>query len=168
MWSLWFFLYLCERILKRKKFRSVPIQRFHGNRFNILFANAANIFFLHGKIKEFLNGEDSNRLLKSIKYDLNLPEYVADLKALGLISHLVCMPLWSFVEDKDIHILDSSAFYSEIITFLSESATNIQDFIEGRRRLSFCNEQRLNSDEVFKALIEAWEHDDKVITILNT
>ena len=32
--------------LKEINLRSVPIQRFHGNRFNILFSSAANIFFM--------------------------------------------------------------------------------------------------------------------------
>ena len=162
------FYIFVKDFLKEKKIRSVPIQRFHGNRFNILFANAANIFFLHEHVKEYLNGDDSNRLLKSIKHDVNTPEYVAGLKALGLISYLVTTPLWSFVEDKDVHIMDSSAYYDEIITFLNESITNIQDFIEGKRMLSFANEAQLVSDEIFKALTKAWEHDDKVITILNT
>ena len=45
--------YICVKdYLKEKKLRSVPIQRFHGNRFNTLFENAANIFFLHKKVKE--------------------------------------------------------------------------------------------------------------------
>ena len=90
-------------------------------------------------MKEYLDGDDSNRLLNSIKHGINTSEYVAGLKALGFISYLVTTPLWSFVEDKD-----SSAYYSEIITFLSESTTNIQDFIEGKRVLTFCNEQYLD------------------------
>ena len=114
------------------------------------------------KLKGYLNGDGSNRLLKSVKHDFNVLEYVAGIKALGLVSFLVRTPLWCFIEDKTIHILDSSAYYQEAITFLNESVVNAQDFIEGKR-LSFCDEQRLQSDAIFKKLIEPWEHDDKVI-----
>ena len=48
-----------------KNMSSVPIQRFRGNRFNILLTNAAAVYFLIPKIKEFLIYNDSNRLLKS-------------------------------------------------------------------------------------------------------
>ena len=100
--------------------------------------------------------------------DLSIPEYVAGIKALGLVSFLVTTPLRCFIEDKTVHILDSSAYYHETITFLNESVVNAQDFIKGKRLLSFCDEQRLHSDEIFKKLIEPWEHDDKVILVLNT
>lgn len=72
---------------------SVPIQRFRGNIFNILFTNAAAVYFLIPKIKEFLMYNDSNRLLKSVKFDMNKPEFVAGCKALGLIAFLVTTPL---------------------------------------------------------------------------
>jgi len=50
--------------------------------------------FLSAKIKDFLkSGNDTNRLLKSVKFDISVPEYIAGCKALGLISYLVTVPL---------------------------------------------------------------------------
>ena len=74
--------------------RSIPIERYHGNRFNILFSNAASVYFMKEKVKEYLMGDASTRLLKAVKYDINVPDYLAGLKALGLISYLITAPLY--------------------------------------------------------------------------
>ena len=68
--------------LKDNAMLSMPIERFKGNRFNILFSNAAGVYFLIPKIKEFFHGNDSNRLLKSVKFDVNKNELIAGCKAL--------------------------------------------------------------------------------------
>ena len=102
------------------------------------------------KVTEYLMGDDSNRLLKSVQHDMNVPEYLAGQKALGLVSYLITAPLWCFIEDISVHIMDSSAYYSEIITFTTKSVENAQDFIEGKILLSFCNRARLFSDEIYK------------------
>ena len=111
-----FSLYV-KPFLKEKGMRSIPIERFRGNRFNILFSNAAGVYFMISKLKEFLQHNDNNRLLKSVKFDIHKHEYVAGCKALGLIAFLITVPLWQVIEDKSIHILDSSIYYREIIEF---------------------------------------------------
>ncbi|KAJ8313376.1 LOW QUALITY PROTEIN: hypothetical protein KUTeg_009066 [Tegillarca granosa] len=164
-----FFVFVKD-FLKAHKMQSLPIQRFKGNRFNILFSNAANVFFLHEKINEYLSSECSNRLLKSIFHDIKIPCFVAGLKALGLLSFLLTVPLWCFIEDKDVHILDSPKYYSEIISMLETvcDIESLQKFIVGKVTLSFCNKEALVADSIFNKLIEPWEHDDKVISILLT
>jgi hypothetical protein len=82
-----------KRFLKEKGLHSLPIERFRGNRFNILFSNAAGVYYLISKLKEFLQGNDTNRLLKSVKSDINKHDYVAGCKALGLIAFLITVPL---------------------------------------------------------------------------
>ena len=82
-----------KRFLKEKGLHSLQIERFRGNRFNILFSNAAGVYYLISKLKEFLQGNDTNRLLKSVKSDINKHEYVAGCKALGLIAFLITVPL---------------------------------------------------------------------------
>lgn len=81
---------------------SLPLQTFHGNIFNILFECSVAVFFLKGKISEFLAGNQSNSLLKSVWHDINVPEYLAGVKALGLITR----PMWSLIEDGNVHVLD--------------------------------------------------------------
>lgn len=45
------------------------------------------------KIKDFLQrGTDTNRLFKSVKFDVNVIEYVAGFKALGVLPYLVTVP----------------------------------------------------------------------------
>jgi hypothetical protein len=97
----------------------VPAERFRGTD-SILFSNAAVVYFLIPDMKKILEFNDSNRLLRSVKYDLDQPEYVAGCKALGLIAHLITIPLWCTIEDKMLHVLDSSSYYEELIEYLQE------------------------------------------------
>ena len=79
--------------LKENGIRSIPIERFRGNRFNILFTNAAGVYFHSSKIKQFLQSNDSNRLLKSVKFDISKNVFVSGCKALGLIAYHITIPL---------------------------------------------------------------------------
>lgn len=107
-----------KSFLKANGLLSIPVERYRGNRFNILFQNAAGIYSLLPKMKEFLKGGDTNRLLKSAKFDIEKNPYVAGCTALGLIAYNLTIPLWCFVEDKEIHILDSCVYIEEIIEYL--------------------------------------------------
>ena len=73
---------------------------------------------MYDKLKEYLNGDDSSRLFKSVKHDLNVIEYVAGMKA--LVSFLVTTPLWCFIEVRTVHILDSSTYNHYLINILTE------------------------------------------------
>lgn len=152
--------------LREKHMSSVPIQRFRGNRFNILFTNAAAVYFLIPKIKEFLIYNDTNRLLKSVKFDMNNPEFVAGCKALGLIAFLITTPLWCTIEDKLLHILDACPYYEEIITYLEECSNDVENFMSGNNKLSFCDEMSLASNEIYQALIAPSEYDNLVASVL--
>lgn len=80
----------------------------------------------------FLQGYGTeNRLLKSVLFDLNTREYLAGVKALGLIDKLVTCPLWSVLEDKNISASDMNAKYHELEAYLEDSANNISDFMTG-------------------------------------
>ena len=91
--------------------RSIPLQPYRGNRFNILFENAGYVFFLSPHMKDFLQGYKSNMLLTAVMEDLCVPEYLAGCKALGLISRLITVPLWCQLEDSEIHIMDIGNIY---------------------------------------------------------
>ena len=81
--------------LTSEGFTRLPIEPFRGNRFNILFKNAASVYFLEEKLSTFLEGYAVNKLLKAVQYDMKVPEYMAGCKALGLVSYLVTIPLWN-------------------------------------------------------------------------
>ena len=79
-----------KEFLDLHKLRGVPLRSFRGTRFNILFQNAGALFFLHSQMKDFLCSYGAgNRLLKSILFDLNTVEFVAGIKALGLLSKFI-------------------------------------------------------------------------------
>jgi hypothetical protein len=102
--------------LNKNKMKSVPIQRYHGNRFNILFENASYVYFMHEKIKEYLDFDASNRLLLSVKHDVNTDFVLAGVKALGLIHYFITSPLWSFIERKDVHVIESCVVFCFFLT----------------------------------------------------
>lgn len=155
----------CKDYLSQHHMKSVPLGRFRGNRFNILFANAANCFFLHGQMKQFLEKEQTNRLLKSIFNDINTPVYVAGLKALGLVSFFITIPLWNLIENKNIHILDMCRHCIQLIDYLQAAMLDLHHFILGHFVLPF-SESDFTNNAQFQSLLEPNEHDGKVIVVL--
>ena len=100
--------------LRSKGITRVPLASFIGNRFNIIFYDAAGVYYLRDYIFEFFQTCDTtNRLLRSVKADLCVPELIAGCKALGLIDKLVTGPLWRTLEDSSISILKMSDKYAE-------------------------------------------------------
>ena len=102
-------LLFSKDFLKDNDMTSLPLQTVHGNRFNILFGSSAAVFFLKDKIIEFLAGNQSDGLLKAVCHAMNVPAYLAGVKALGLISWLITRPLWTLIEYRNIHVLDMNA-----------------------------------------------------------
>jgi hypothetical protein len=141
-------------LLTEHHLHSVPVERFRGNRFNVLFSNAAAVYFLIPDMKKSLEFNDSNRLLKSVKYYLDQPEYVAGCKALGLIAHLITIPLWCTIEDTMLHVLDSCSYYGELIDYLQECCENTQEFLSGNKMLSYCDEQSFLTNCIYQTLIK--------------
>jgi hypothetical protein len=113
---------------------------------------------------QFLNGGDSNKLLKSVKHDLRIQEYLSGCRALGLVSELITKPLWCLIESKDISILDMEVYYVELINYLQN--INFRSFINGSVLLSFVSEDHLASSAIYQKLVTPSDTDDKVIAIL--
>ena len=143
---------------------SVPIKAYKGSRFNILFSNASSIFFMHDKMLTFLESHGAeNRLLKSILFDLRTSEYLAGVKALGLISKFITCPLWSVLEDKNVSIVDMNTKYLQLVTFLEDSAKNVDNFMTGQM---FLFEDRVKKDREYNVLLVARTYDKAVQTYL--
>ncbi|KAH3712103.1 hypothetical protein DPMN_071782 [Dreissena polymorpha] len=83
--------YISE-FLKQYKLRSVPSERFRGNRFNILIISASSVHFLSEEMKGFLEISAENRLLQAVKAEVKTEEYLEGCKALSLISELITVP----------------------------------------------------------------------------
>jgi hypothetical protein len=71
------FLEYVHPFLQEHRFRSLPLEPFHGNRFNILLKNAGVSFFLAEQVIGFLESNQENRLQKAVLKDLKTPEYLA-------------------------------------------------------------------------------------------
>ena len=79
----------------------LPLATFRGNRFNILFHDAAGVFFLQDHLASFFEEYGTeNSLLKAVAADLAEPVYMAGCKVLGLINKLLTDPLWRVWKEK--------------------------------------------------------------------
>ena len=85
-----------------------PLASFRGNRFNILFYDAGALYYIAELVKRFFIEvwQTPNQLLRAVLADIQVPEYVAGCKALGLINKIKTGPLWRVLECSDVSILD--------------------------------------------------------------
>ncbi|WAR31189.1 hypothetical protein MAR_033731, partial [Mya arenaria] len=72
-----------------------------------------------------------NRLLKAVLFDLKVPEYIAGVKALGLVSKFITGPLWSILEDKSVTIVDMNEKYHQLVIYLDSAVRDIDGFMTG-------------------------------------
>ena len=153
--------------LKENKLHSIPLEEFRGNRFNILFESAAGVFFLKDQISEFLTGCQTNKLLKAVQHDVKVPMFMAEVKSLGLISRLITGPLWSLLEDRNIHILDMNKYYLQLVNFFNDAQANIEIFMKGKL-LPFGETTVVKNDALLTALlIPCWQYDYLVVVCLS-
>lgn len=153
--------------LDKNGMRAVPLCPFKGNRFNILFFNAAHVYFLHAHMKEYLDKQRNlNGLLKAVKYDLAISMHIAECKALGLINKFVTCPLWTIIEDKEIHILQMNEYLQELLTYLDKAQANFTEFMTGQM-LPFGDETFIKKDAVYECLIKPSECDADVQIFLS-
>ena len=152
----------------------VRLEPFYGNRFNILFFDASALFYYKDLAVEFLDKVHgtSNRLLASVLEDLRIPEYLAGVKALGLIEKYVTSPLWRLIEGKS-HILEMNVHYSNFLRFLEEASKDASAFMKGEH-LPFSKytakatdtDSRGKQDPLLLSLISECSIDDTVQQIL--
>ena len=91
------------------------IVTFVGSRFNIVFKNAASLFYHRVHLKDFLSLiPDPNLLLKSIKFDIDEPVYLAGIRALGIIDKVITGPFWRLLERKGTSILDTNMYLHQM------------------------------------------------------
>ena len=93
---------LFRSYLKQQGICKIPLAQFIGNRFNILFYDAAGIYYLKGHIIQFIesiHGTQANRLLQSVLKDTKNTVFISGCRALGLIDKIVTGPLWRKLEE---------------------------------------------------------------------
>jgi len=73
-----------------------------------------------------------NRLLKAILFNLKVPGYIAGVKAPGLISELITIPLWSILRDESVTIVDMNDKYHQLVIYLDRAVKDIDGFMTGQ------------------------------------
>ena len=108
--------------LKANNISRNPLAPFRGNRFNILLYDAGVIYLLSSLIKKFLIEvwQTPNKLLRTVLVDVQVPEFIAGCKALGLVNKLITGPLWRVIESKDLSILDMNCRYQLLVDCLEK------------------------------------------------
>ena len=109
---------------------NIPSYPFLGNRFNILFLNGAGVFFLYPYFNFFDELDKENKLLTAVGHDLNVVNYRAGCRALGLIDKLVSGPLWrKMVLEK--YALNMTAHYKHMLSCFKLWAENSDPVLSG-------------------------------------
>ena len=93
--------------LRQRGITKIPLASFVGNRFNILFYDAAGVFYLKSHMLEYLtnyHGTSLNRLLQAVLKDLKSPLLIAGCKALGNIDKLLTGPFWRYLQALSVSI----------------------------------------------------------------
>ena len=147
-----------EAYMKRKEIPLKKLIHFRGNRFNVVFANGARIYYLHQHIADFLKSwGTSNRLLRAVLEDVSNGVYVAGSKSLGLIDKHITGPLWRILES-GIHVLDLPQHYSKLKEFVETCREeSINMFMTGES--TPFSSKYIKKDDVWLALVTPSEHD---------
>ena len=96
---------MVQKKLEEAGKKKVPLEKFRGNRFNVIFFNGTYVYYLHEELTQFLRErKDKNRLMKSVLTDLNVKGNIAGCKVLGLISKQITGHLWRVLENDEIGI----------------------------------------------------------------
>ncbi|XP_065887842.1 uncharacterized protein [Dysidea avara] len=145
----------------------IPLAAFRGNRFNIIFYDAAGIYYLKSHMEMYLlqhHHSALNRLLQAVLSDLKVPQYIAGVKALGIIDKVVTGPFWRYLESSSVSILKMSETYSKMKEKFESWSMDAQVVMEANELL-FPDYTNLD-DPVFKVLSQQSSDDVMVEEIL--
>lgn len=108
---------LFRTYLRKEGIHKIPLAHFVGNRFNILFYDAAGVYFLHKHMIKFIetvHGSQANRLLQAVLGDLKDNMYIAGCRALGLIDKAVTGPLWRQLQNSTTSVVSMGSVYCDM------------------------------------------------------
>lgn len=131
----------CEKSGKPVEFRTfllnkngsdyVPLVPFKGNRINVMFHNAAGVYYLYPDLLEYTRlAQNENRLVQAVHADLNVTQFIAGCRALGLISKQVTEPFWRVLSKKE-HVLAMNDRYRMLVKKLKEWQADSRPFMKG-------------------------------------
>ena len=154
---------LFRTYLRKHNIHKIPLAQFVGNRFNVLFYDAAGVYYLRSYMTDFIksvHGSQSNRLLKAVKTDFEEPLHVAGCRALGLIDKIVTGPLWRQLQESASSILKMGDIYCKMKDKFDLWSDDPHGVVEGTAIL--VDGMIVHQDDVWSALCSS--NDTDVLT----
>lgn len=152
--------------LRRQGVSKVPLASFVGNRFNILFYDAAGVYFLKEHMIQYLSefhGPQLNRLLQAVLHDLKTPHLIAGCHALGILDKVVTGPFWRYLQTSTVSVLDMSDVYTRMKDKFEGWGSDARDLIEHQDTLF---EEHTHSDETSVHLFRPTSEYSTVLELL--
>ncbi|XP_031664181.1 uncharacterized protein LOC109884930 [Oncorhynchus kisutch] len=118
-------------LTSKKEFDEVPLSLSIGHRIDGLFHNSAGVYSIHDDLVEFTStyGAESS-LLATVVADLEVQQFKAGCRALGLVSKLIIDPLWRALTLKG-NVLEMEERYQTLVTKLKEWQEDGRGLVKG-------------------------------------
>ena len=140
------------------------LEQFEGNRFNIIFHNARNIYYHRDHTLYFIQDAvpTVNCLLLAVAEDVHSKVFLAGVRALGLIGKFITGPYFKIVGETE-HILDLNDHLSKLQIALQQLSENAPPLLEC---LPVFDEEivPLHKSSVFDSLLQTSDHEFGVLT----
>ncbi|XP_052088201.1 uncharacterized protein LOC127725313 [Mytilus californianus] len=131
--------------------KEVPLASFKGNRFNILFHNAAGVYYLLNDLLSFAEEHKiDNRLFTAVNADLRILSFQAGARALGIVSKMVTGPMWRFMEENG-HVSELTPLYQQLYDAFKRLSTDASTLMKGEEFIF--GEETVQKDKVFDKLV---------------
>ncbi|XP_069109507.1 uncharacterized protein [Argopecten irradians] len=126
---------LVSLYLKEKNI-PIPVKNFRGNRFNILFHNAAATFFLSPYLREyFVNCKTTLNMTQHFILNCLTDSNIMNIcQCLGIISKLITEPYWIKAGNEIKNALEMTPVYYRMVEIFKEGASNPQLFFHNNIR----------------------------------
>ena len=145
----------------------MPLAAFRGSRFNILFYDAAGVYYLRSHMLHYLTEAHGslNLLPQAVLSDLKVSQYVAGCRAPGIIDKAVTGPLWRYLVLSSVSVLNMSDVYTKIVEKLEKWGEDSQEVMEGNDSLEVFQDER-GEDDVQRQLFTSTLNDSMVQELL--
>ena len=154
--------------LQSKGISVFPIAKFQGNRFNIIFYNAAGVYFLRNDLIQYLeelHHTRLNQLLQTVLRDLKTSEFIIGCRSLGIISKCITGPLWRLLESSKT-MSEIGKVYQRMHRLLIKWSEDPADLMSGKG-LSSEDDGALGGDDcVLSELLRPDEENDQSVSEL--
>ena len=148
----------------KKAVEKLHLTSFWGNRFNIIFYDAAGEHFLASVMAEYCSFAERNSLLNAVAADLNEIHFLTGCRALGIVGNIITAALWRVLVS-DALFSDVAGVYQSLTQSFGAWPGDASDLVDG----SACAfpGAKLNKDSVlWDVLFTTCEKDAKTRQLL--